>query len=494
MKNNKGITMISLVITIIVLIIVTSITIYNGTAQLGIKRVNSLYADIDSISTKVAEYYLKNETLPVYDNLYVNNKQELEELFKKNGATTNITNVNDGNEYYVINLTKLDNLTLNYGDDYKDWTNTSTSDDFQNIYIINSVTHQIYFPHGVRLRDEYYFAKFPDENEISPIELEDIEDNWSISITNISGNNIDENNISVVADITLNNLGENYNLNSLEYAWSETNEESELEKTSFTKFNVNEEDKTATLASKSLSNTAEYYYLWVKAVDINGKTSQKYLTNSASPLTGNLPINYQRVEYIESTGEQWIDLDFYGTRDDGAYIEFAITTTEANKSARLIGTRNAEKGGNGAFAFISSWTGDANQVYFIASNGENTSTTMPSINLNWHTASINVNNDRNVYFDEEFKFQGKETIYEQNKSCYLFNTASINGHTSYPGFAKVRLLKLYRNGNLVKNFIPCYKKAKNSENNKPGLYNLLEGKFYTNQGTGVDFTVGNDVY
>ena len=344
MKNNKGITMISLVITIIVLIIVTSITIYNGTAQLGIKRVNSLYADIDSISTKVAEYYLKNETLPVYDNLYVNNKQELEELFKKNGATTNITNVNDGEEYYVINLTKLDNLTLNYGDDYKDWTNTSTSDDFQNIYIINSVTHQIYFPHGVRLRDEYYFAKFPDENEISPIELEDIEDNWSISITNISGNNIDENNISVVADITLNNLGENYNLNSLEYAWSETNEESELEKTSFTKFNVNEEDKTATLASKSLSNAAEYYYLWVKAVDINGKTSQKYLINSASPITGNLPRNYQQVEYIQSSGTQYINTDYIPTSNTNMEIEFEYMGTDGTKTwIPLCGARSGTK-------------------------------------------------------------------------------------------------------------------------------------------------------
>ena len=68
MRNNKGITMISLAITIIVLLIVTSITIYNGLGQLGIKRVNCLHADIESISTKVAEYYLKNEVLPVFSN------------------------------------------------------------------------------------------------------------------------------------------------------------------------------------------------------------------------------------------------------------------------------------------------------------------------------------------------------------------------------------------------------------------------------------------
>ncbi len=497
MKNNKGITMISLVITIIVLLIVTSIIIGNGLGQMGTKRVNYLYADIDSISTKIAEYYLKNETLPVYENLYVNSKEELEDLFKSNGATTDITNVNDGNEYYVIDLSKLNNLTLNYGDDYKEWTDTSTAEDFQNIYIINSVTHQIYFPHGVRLDDEYYFAKFPDENEITAVELGEVEGDLEARITNIYANPLGDNKLSILANLTFEGELNNYDLNNLEYAWSEIDSEIENLNLSYTKFQatiINETSANAVISSKGLSDEVEHYYLYIRIKDNNGKYSYQKFSKPYSGITGKLPKGYQQVEYLESTGEQWIDLDFYGTRDDGAYIEFAITTTEANKSARLIGTRNTEKGGNGAFAFISSWTGDANQVYFIASNGENTSTTMPAINLNWHTASINVNNDRNVYFDEEFKFQGKETIYEQEKSCYLFNTASINGHTSYPGFAKVRLLKLYRNGNLVKNFIPCYKKAENPEDNKPGLYDLVEGKFYINQGTGDDFIVGENVY
>ena len=491
MKNNKGITMISLVITIIVLIIVTSITIYNGTAQLGIKRVNSLYADIDSISTKVAEYYLKNETLPVYDNLYVNNKQELEELFKKNGATTNITNVNDGEEYYVINLTKLDNLTLNYGDDYKDWTNTSTSDDFQNIYIINSVTHQIYFPHGVRLRDEYYFAKFPDENEISPIELEDIEDNWSISITNISGNNIDENNISVVADITLNNLGENYNLNSLEYAWSETNEESELEKTSFTKFNVNEEDKTATLASKSLSNAAEYYYLWVKAVDINGKTSQKYLINSASPITGNLPRNYQQVEYIQSSGTQYINTDYIPTSNTNMEIEFEYMGTDGTKTwIPLCGARSGTK--STYFNF------------FIHSNGSVISPNYgeydPGINSEICDLQLNTKyNIKNVagefYLNGQLKSSTTKVLTTGTTPIYIFaigNNTSVDNRNAH---LKLYNFRLYEENQIVRRFIPCYKKAKNTEENKPGLYDLVEGKFYTNQvTTGNDFIVGENVH
>ena len=90
MRNNKGITMISLVITIIVLLIVTSITVHNGLVQMKIKRVNNLYADIDSLSTKVAEYYLKNKTIPIYNEPYVDDKNELQVLFNNNGYETRI--------------------------------------------------------------------------------------------------------------------------------------------------------------------------------------------------------------------------------------------------------------------------------------------------------------------------------------------------------------------------------------------------------------------
>ena len=203
MRNNKGITMISLVITIIVLLIVTSITVHNGLVQMKIKRVNNLYADIDSLSTKVAEYYLKNKTIPIYNEPYVDDKNELQVLFNNNGATETekLINVNDEGAYYVLDLSKLDNLTLNYGDDYKTWNSSEPKS--QNVYIINPVTHQIYFPHGVKSGKEYYFARFPDENEIYPIELEEINSNWTMNITNISVTNLDEDNISIVADVGL---------------------------------------------------------------------------------------------------------------------------------------------------------------------------------------------------------------------------------------------------------------------------------------------------
>ncbi len=57
LKNDKGVTLIILTITIIVLLIITGITINNSKSQLMIKKVNNLYSDIDSISTKVSDYF-----------------------------------------------------------------------------------------------------------------------------------------------------------------------------------------------------------------------------------------------------------------------------------------------------------------------------------------------------------------------------------------------------------------------------------------------------
>ena len=470
MKKNKGITMISLVITIIVLLIVTSITIYNGVGQLGIKRVNNLYADIDSISTKVADYYLKNESLPIYENnKYVDSKEELEALFRRNGATENIINVNDGEDYYVLKLSKLDNLTLNYGEDYIDWEDTSTADDIQNLYIINSVTHQIYFPHGVRSGNDYYFVRSTDENVVSPIELEDIDANWTMNITNISKNIIDEDNISIVADVTLSGLAENYDLNSLEYVWAETNDETNLENMLFTKFDINnisEGNITATLSSKALSNTVEKYYLWVKATDKNGKSSYKY-SNRVLISSILLPSEYQKVEYIESTGTQTIITDIPTRKLISVIIDTQFTTTTNGAQVLFYGSVAA-----------ANWFGRVTNRYSVGGGNS----------LNY------LSTDRKVLI-AQFNSDGINLKIDEASTTRTGTHAStgtykIFENASYKASAKVYSLIIKENEDIIANFIPCYRIADNVN----GLYDLVEGRFYTNQATtGDDFIAGPNV-
>lgn len=53
---------------------------------------------------------------------------------------------------------------------------------------------------------------------------------------------------------------------------------------------------------------------------------------------------------------------------------------------------------------------------------------------------------------------------------------------------KLYSFKIYDNGTLIRDFIPCYRVA----DNEVGLYDIVNNQFYTNQGTG-SFTKGPDV-
>ena len=443
MKKNKGITMISLVITIIVLLIVTSITIGNGLGQLGIKRVNNLYADIESIST---------------------------------------------DEYYVINPTKLDNLTLNYGDDYKEWTNTSTSEEIQNIYIINSVTHQIYFPHGVRSGDEYFFARFPDENEITAVELGEIEGELEVRITNIYANTLGDNKLSILANLTFEGELNNYDLNNLEYAWSEIDSEIENINLSYTKFqatSTNETSANAVISSKGLSDEVEHYYLYIRIKDNNGKYSYQKFSKPYSVITGKLPKGYQQVEYIESTGTQYIKTNYIANEDIEVNCKYQFTANQQGDSL-MFGFKSGEEKLYAEFYTNSRWyCACRNSAYRSVGNVGLTSSNSSMVqtlvlNKNTFTATgeiyaqpngaLTTDNPIEMYI---FAWNNSGSVQHINKGMRIFYLRITNEEGKY-----------------VANFIPCYSKT----NDKKGLYDLVEGKFYTNQGTGDDFIAGDNVY
>lgn len=176
-KENKGVTLLALTITIIVMLIITSTIIYNTNIHVRTEKINKLYNDIENISNKIEDYYLKYGEIPTIGNVYCD-KTGLNYLLSNNANAQNATlktindvmiNPNDGDEYYIIDLEKLEGLTLNYGygDDYKTAKNTpdSITTDLDEVYIINKATHQIYYPSGVFADDFMYYSYSLDTNE-----------------------------------------------------------------------------------------------------------------------------------------------------------------------------------------------------------------------------------------------------------------------------------------------------------------------------------------
>ena len=139
LKNNKGITLVTLVITVIVLTIITGVTINGVTTSNEASRYNKMNADIKLLKDKILVYYNKYNEIPI---------------------TNREITINDI-QYKEIDLSKLDSITLNYGKDYG--KEDGLIDDESDVYVINDDMN-IYYLKGVKMdgQKEHYL-----ENDVS---------------------------------------------------------------------------------------------------------------------------------------------------------------------------------------------------------------------------------------------------------------------------------------------------------------------------------------
>lgn len=155
-KDNKGITLITLTVAIILMIIIASTLIFNVNTGAKVKELNSMYEDITKIKDKIDLYYSSYFTIPILEQQYEN--------------VDNIKNINpnDNNKYYVIDLEALDNINLHYGKDYTNYKNTPSAS-YTDLYVINERSHNVYYIKGIKFENDIYYT-IPGES--TKIEME----------------------------------------------------------------------------------------------------------------------------------------------------------------------------------------------------------------------------------------------------------------------------------------------------------------------------------
>ena len=170
-KENKGITLISVVLSIIVLLVLTSIIIYNVQDNFKIEKLGKLESDIANLRDKISIYYSQYEDIPA--------KAE----YTNTGNIDSISSVVDIGKFLVIDLGAIDNLTLNYGKDYEKVKNLSnfksgntlTSSEMRentDLYIINETSHNIFYVKGVSINNHMYYTDYyKDEKDVAPVQL-----------------------------------------------------------------------------------------------------------------------------------------------------------------------------------------------------------------------------------------------------------------------------------------------------------------------------------
>lgn len=160
LKQNRGVTMVALVVTVIMLIILANVLVFNTQDSIYTKKLNNLYNDLEILRNKVEEYYNEYGKIPA--SIEYKNINELEEVLSKN---------NDTGKFYVIDLEAMQGITLNYGREYESVKNDADNI-YTDIYIINENSHNIFYVKGIQIKQnsqiKNYYTDYitPDETAV----------------------------------------------------------------------------------------------------------------------------------------------------------------------------------------------------------------------------------------------------------------------------------------------------------------------------------------
>lgn len=213
--------------------------------------------------------------------------------------------------------------------------------------------------------------------------------------------------------------------------------------------------------------------------DSTGEQVTEYRWNQYTVNTSRLPNGYSEVEYIEGNGSPFINTGV------------SVNSTSFNK-LRVV--------------YESSYSTFSNSYYLV--NGISSSgnifycglTNTGSVAYGNGTQDINVGQTLSLntrYIVDFSPITGSYSVGSVSRTGLSFNAPSTSrefylfayntGTGAQAHSERLYSCQIYDNGTLVRDFVPC-----KNPSNAVGLYELVNGQFYGNSGTG-SFTAGNEV-
>ena len=206
--------------------------------------------------------------------------------------------------------------------------------------------------------------------------------------------------------------------------------------------------------------------------------SAGYAVEIAPVLKGlsRLPGGYTELEYIQSSGTQCINTGFKPNQNTRSVMDATLLSTT---SAYLYGCRGgASENYNNRFGIL--YNGSYMRSDFGAGNGLTFSSAIAA------NTRYTFDQNKNVCKIGTETVTNSETAFASLYPILIFGV-NESGANSYLCGMRLYSCRIYDDGTLVRNFVP----AKNSSG-AVGLYDLANGVFYANAGTGT-FTAGAEV-
>lgn len=209
--------------------------------------------------------------------------------------------------------------------------------------------------------------------------------------------------------------------------------------------------------------------------------SYGYSVDYTVPMKGAsvLPSGYTELEYIQSSGTQYINTNFKPDGETTVNIVFQTSSAPDNLNDTLPVYGAATDYNSNAFEF---WTLSGG---FATYGSQDYKSNLGITTGKKHT----VRQAKNVLTVDGTSYTFTKQNFTAPYSLLLFATHRSSGIKICASAANLKIYscEIYNNGTLVRNFVP----VKNSSGTI-GLYDLVNSAFYTNAGSGT-FTAGADI-
>ena len=211
---------------------------------------------------------------------------------------------------------------------------------------------------------------------------------------------------------------------------------------------------------KLKNGIVEKYSLKYKDYVVSMDNDKNVTSEKKEQVYPHVPDEYQEVEYLESTGTQYIDTGYFPNSNTKVEIKFMGLDNNPTGALPLFGSRkNAE---NKSFTVFYT-TGSIGRIDYGIYSGSN-----PTIKFNNNTIYTFIKDKEKNYLDGVYINSNDPTDFSCDYSLYLNNVNTSGSSFSTLFSSRLYYTKIYDDGSLARNFVPVIRKG----DNKPGMLDI----------------------
>lgn len=197
----------------------------------------------------------------------------------------------------------------------------------------------------------------------------------------------------------------------------------------------------------------------------------------AGAIPRKLPDGYTQVEYIQSTGTQYIDTGFKPNQDTRVVFDFQLLATSSNYRS-VLGVRDTASDTSPRQFVFWNYPSDIFRTDYFGTN--------VTISGLTRLARMVLDKNKNVTTAQGLTTTNTAATGQCTQNLFLL-CVNEAGTAKYFTDARIYACQIYDNGVLVRDYVPCI-----NPSGVVGLYDMVNGVFYQNAGSG-EFTAGYEV-